>query len=64
MLKIERPQSIRNVSKRIVVRCLAAAGLFLRGNFERFASLYMEILLYNVESISEFDSFLANHIAI
>lgn len=56
----------RNVLKRVVavVKCLAAAGLPLRGHFERFGSFHnCGNFIMCIELISEFDPFLANHIA-
>lgn len=56
----------RNVLKRVVavVRSLAAAGLPLRGHFERFGTTHnCGNFIMCIELIAEFDPFLASHIS-
>ena len=56
----------RNVLKRVVavVRSLAAAGLPLRGHYEKFGSTHnCGNFIMCIELIAEFDPFLATHVS-
>lgn len=67
MIQLEDEKSYwRNVLKRVVavVRSLAAAGLPLRGHYEKFGSTHnCGNFIMCIELISEFDPFLAAHIS-